>query len=115
MGFRKRDGREAAFSILVCWYGLWTFNRIYLFLDDYILLHIRSVYTENVELQLVRIKKRVGRYMSISSVHPDKSTAALQVICCRFSFGIGKDGSVPLGVDERWRDPYLVAEWTELK
>jgi hypothetical protein len=54
----------------------WTFNRTYMFLDDNVLPHIRAVYAENVEPQLIRIGERLGRYKSAPSTHPKKSAAA---------------------------------------
>ncbi|RGP75478.1 hypothetical protein FSPOR_586 [Fusarium sporotrichioides] len=40
----------------------WTYNKTYSFLDSNVWPHIRSVYAQSVEPQLVRIGERLGRY-----------------------------------------------------
>ncbi|KAF5658451.1 hypothetical protein FHETE_9875 [Fusarium heterosporum] len=40
----------------------WTWNKTYSFLDSNVWPHIRAVYVQNVEPQLVRIGERLGRY-----------------------------------------------------
>jgi hypothetical protein len=40
----------------------WTWNKTYAFLDSNVWPHIRAVYVQNVEPQLVRIGERLGRY-----------------------------------------------------
>ncbi|KAF5020965.1 hypothetical protein F66182_7011 [Fusarium sp. NRRL 66182] len=40
----------------------WTWNKMYVFLDSNVWPHIRAVYVQNVEPQLVRIGERLGRY-----------------------------------------------------
>lgn len=42
--------------------AVWSFNRIYVFLDSIIWPRLRVVYVENVEPQLVKIGQRLGRY-----------------------------------------------------
>ncbi|WKT42473.1 hypothetical protein QSH57_007309 [Fusarium oxysporum f. sp. vasinfectum] len=40
----------------------WTWNKTYAFLDSNVWPHVRAVYVQNVEPQLVRIGERLGRY-----------------------------------------------------
>ncbi|KAF4456382.1 hypothetical protein F53441_1452 [Fusarium austroafricanum] len=40
----------------------WTWNKTYVFIDNNVWPHVRSVYVKNVEPQLVRIGERLGRY-----------------------------------------------------
>lgn len=40
----------------------WAWNKIYFFLDSTVWPHLRFVYTENVEPQLVKIGQRLGKY-----------------------------------------------------
>ncbi|EWG44518.1 hypothetical protein FVEG_05553 [Fusarium verticillioides 7600] len=40
----------------------WTWNKTYTFLDSNVWPHVRAVYVQNVEPQLVRIGERLGRY-----------------------------------------------------
>ncbi|KAI1021278.1 hypothetical protein LB505_000328 [Fusarium chuoi] len=40
----------------------WTWNKTYAFLDSNIWPHVRAVYVQNVEPQLIRIGERLGRY-----------------------------------------------------
>ncbi|KAF4972862.1 hypothetical protein FSARC_662 [Fusarium sarcochroum] len=40
----------------------WTYNKTYSFLDSNVWPHVRAVYVQNVEPQLVRIGERLGRY-----------------------------------------------------
>ncbi|KAM0561986.1 hypothetical protein ACHAPJ_002427 [Fusarium lateritium] len=40
----------------------WTYNKTYAFLDSNVWPHVRAVYVQNVEPQLVRIGERLGRY-----------------------------------------------------
>ncbi|KAJ4010607.1 hypothetical protein NW752_005283 [Fusarium irregulare] len=44
----------------------WTYNKTYSFLDSNVWPHIRSVYAQSVEPQLVRIGERLGRYKNKS-------------------------------------------------
>ncbi|CEF83249.1 unnamed protein product [Fusarium graminearum] len=44
----------------------WTYNKTYTFLDSNVWPHIRSVYAQSVEPQLVRIGERLGRYKNKS-------------------------------------------------
>ncbi|KAH7162202.1 hypothetical protein B0J13DRAFT_3387 [Dactylonectria estremocensis] len=46
----------------------WTWNKSYAFLDAKIWPHLRVVYTENVEPQLVRIGERLGRFKALDKV-----------------------------------------------
>ncbi|KAH7170116.1 hypothetical protein EDB81DRAFT_153153 [Dactylonectria macrodidyma] len=46
----------------------WTWNKSYAFLDAKIWPHLRVVYTENVEPQLVRIGERLGRFKARDKV-----------------------------------------------
>ncbi|KAK4041330.1 hypothetical protein C8A01DRAFT_14895 [Parachaetomium inaequale] len=58
---------------------VWTWNKTYTFLDGTVGPQIRAVYVENVEPQLVKIGKRLGRYStgkkSVPKPPPDSSTA----------------------------------------
>jgi hypothetical protein len=53
----------------------WAFDRSYAFLDDNVLPHIRAVYVEQVEPQLIRIGERLGRYKGSPTGHPKKIAA----------------------------------------
>ncbi|KAK3295222.1 uncharacterized protein B0H64DRAFT_358672 [Chaetomium fimeti] len=60
---------------------VWTWNKTYVFLDGTVGPQIRAVYVENVEPQLVKIGKRLGRYSStgkksIPKPPADSSTSA---------------------------------------
>jgi hypothetical protein len=59
---------------------VWTWNKTYAFLDGTVGPQIRAVYVENVEPQLVKIGKRLGRYSSGKKSVPkppvDSSTSA---------------------------------------
>jgi hypothetical protein len=44
----------------------WTYNKTYSFLDSNVWPHVRSVYAQSVEPQLVRIGERLGRYKNKS-------------------------------------------------
>jgi hypothetical protein len=59
---------------------VWTWNKTYTFLDGTVGPQIRAVYVENVEPQLVKIGKRLGRYStgkkSVPKPPPDSSTAS---------------------------------------
>lgn len=44
----------------------WTYNKTYTFLDSNVWPHIRAVYAQSVEPQLVRIGERLGRYKNKS-------------------------------------------------
>ncbi|PKS10133.1 hypothetical protein jhhlp_001883 [Lomentospora prolificans] len=41
---------------------VWAFNKTYTFLDGNVWPHVKGIYVENVEPQLVRIGQRLGRY-----------------------------------------------------
>ncbi|KAL2264187.1 hypothetical protein VTK26DRAFT_893 [Humicola hyalothermophila] len=43
---------------------VWAWNKTYLFLEGTVWPHIRVIYVENVEPQLIKIGKRLGRYSS---------------------------------------------------
>lgn len=43
---------------------VWTWNKTYIFLDGTVWPHVRAIYVDNVEPQLVKIGKRLGRYSS---------------------------------------------------
>ncbi|KAM0238885.1 hypothetical protein ACHAP5_008519 [Fusarium lateritium] len=49
----------------------WTWNKTYSFLDGNVWPHIRAVYVQNVEPQLVRIGERLGRYKTKAKPVPD--------------------------------------------
>ncbi|KAH6838650.1 hypothetical protein B0I37DRAFT_242402 [Chaetomium sp. MPI-CAGE-AT-0009] len=59
---------------------VWTWNKTYAFLDGTVGPQIRAVYVENVEPQLVKIGKRLGRYStgkkSVPRPPADSSTSA---------------------------------------
>lgn len=55
-------------SVLFAW------NKTYTFLDGSVWPHIRAVYSENVEPQLVKIGKRLGRYNSSKKSVPKSVT-----------------------------------------
>lgn len=58
--------------------ALWTWNKTYVFLDGTVWPQLRVIYVENVEPQLVKIGKRLGRYNSDKKSVPKpvaKSTA----------------------------------------
>jgi hypothetical protein len=59
---------------------VWTWNKTYVFVDGTVGPQIRAVYVENVEPQLVKIGKRLGRYSSGKKSVPkppvDSSTSA---------------------------------------
>ncbi|KAH6635751.1 hypothetical protein F5144DRAFT_486551 [Chaetomium tenue] len=60
---------------------VWTWNKTYAFLDGTVGPQIRAVYVENVEPQLVKIGKRLGRYSttgkkSVPKPPTDSSTSA---------------------------------------
>lgn len=60
---------------------VWTWNKTYAFLDGTVGPQIRAVYVENVEPQLVKIGKRLGRYSSggkksVPKPPADSSTSA---------------------------------------
>lgn len=44
--------------------AVWAWNKTYLFLDSTVWPHLRVIYVENVEPQLIKIGKRLGRYSS---------------------------------------------------
>lgn len=53
----------------------WAWNKTYAFLDRSVWPHIRVVYVQNVEPQLVRIGERLGRYKTkVKPVHDNYST-----------------------------------------
>ncbi|KAK4246909.1 hypothetical protein C7999DRAFT_32684 [Corynascus novoguineensis] len=60
---------------------VWTWNRTYTFLDGTVGPQIRTIYVENVEPQLVKIGKRLGRYSTGKKSVPkppiDSSTSIL--------------------------------------
>ncbi|KAM6527219.1 hypothetical protein FSOLCH5_003290 [Fusarium solani] len=54
----------------------WAWNKTYAFLDRSVWPHIRVVYVQNVEPQLVRIGERLGRYKTkVKPVHDNYSTS----------------------------------------
>lgn len=57
---------------------VWTWNKTYAFLDGTVGPQIRAIYVENVEPQLVKIGKRLGRYStskkSVPKLHTDSPT-----------------------------------------
>ncbi|RGP72339.1 hypothetical protein FLONG3_6823 [Fusarium longipes] len=54
----------------------WTYNKTYYFLDSNVWPHIRSVYAQSVEPQLVRIGERLGRYKNKSKSIPESYAAS---------------------------------------
>ncbi|KAL2885609.1 hypothetical protein HOO65_070071 [Ceratocystis lukuohia] len=58
--------------------AVWVLNKTYVFLDTAIWPHIKVVYTNNVEPQLVRIGKRLGRYKGKQGLHKAKTTHILR-------------------------------------
>jgi hypothetical protein len=50
--------------------ALWTWNKTYVFLDGTVWPQLRVIYVENVEPQLVKIGKRLGRYNSEKKLAP---------------------------------------------
>ncbi|KAL2020038.1 hypothetical protein VTK56DRAFT_8941 [Thermocarpiscus australiensis] len=60
---------------------VWTWNKAYVFLDGTVWPQLRAIYMENVEPQLVKIGKRLGRYSSSKKSVPkpltDASTSSL--------------------------------------
>lgn len=53
----------------------WAWNKTYAFIDRSVWPHIRVVYVQNVEPQLVRIGERLGRYKTkVRPVHDNYST-----------------------------------------
>ncbi|KAJ4329466.1 hypothetical protein N0V84_000101 [Fusarium piperis] len=54
----------------------WAWNKTYAFIDRSVWPHIRVVYVQNVEPQLVRIGERLGRYKTkVKPVHDNYSTS----------------------------------------
>ncbi|KAK4163910.1 hypothetical protein QBC43DRAFT_55033 [Cladorrhinum sp. PSN259] len=56
----------------------WAWDKTYLFLDGTIWPQIRVIYVENVEPQLIKIGKRLGRYSSGKKSVPKSATDAAQ-------------------------------------
>ncbi|KAK7427147.1 hypothetical protein QQZ08_006260 [Neonectria magnoliae] len=54
----------------------WTWNKSYVFLDAKVWPHLRVVYTENVEPQLVRIGERLGRFKARDNVKTSQDNVA---------------------------------------
>lgn len=50
--------------------AVWAWNKTYLFLDTTVWPHLRVMYVENVEPQLIKIGKRLGRYSSSKKTVP---------------------------------------------
>ena len=64
---RVREGYKAAAAFAgntIVPGSIWAWNKTYTFLDATVWPQIRAVYVENVEPQLVKIGKRLGRYSS---------------------------------------------------
>ncbi|KAH7023904.1 hypothetical protein EDB80DRAFT_57609 [Ilyonectria destructans] len=52
----------------------WAWNKSYVFLDAKVWPHLRAVYTENVEPQLVRIGERLGRFKARDKVKTSQAS-----------------------------------------
>ncbi|KAK3681804.1 hypothetical protein B0T22DRAFT_301992 [Podospora appendiculata] len=56
--------------------ALWAWNKTYVFLDGTVWPHLRVIYVENVEPQLVKIGQRLGRHNSGKKMVPKSFTDA---------------------------------------
>ncbi|KAL2130745.1 hypothetical protein VTI74DRAFT_5983 [Chaetomium olivicolor] len=75
----------------------WTWNKTYAFLDGTLGPQIRAVYVENVEPQLVKIGKRLGRYSTGKKSVPKPLTGSLTSASSETSSSFAKPAfSVPV-------------------
>ncbi|KAF7556815.1 hypothetical protein G7Z17_g1143 [Cylindrodendrum hubeiense] len=58
----------------------WGWNKSYVFLDAKVWPHLRVVYTENVEPQLVRIGERLGRFKARDKAKTSQETVAASYV-----------------------------------